>query len=42
MKYMAVWSIHENNFKATIEQWATKNPQPSASPTRLTVTCRQP
>jgi hypothetical protein len=26
MKYMVVWSIHEDNFKDTIERWATDNP----------------
>jgi hypothetical protein len=28
MKYMVVWSIHEDNFKETLERWATQNPQP--------------
>ena len=30
MKYMAVWSIAEGNFKATVERFATANPQPPA------------
>jgi len=28
MKYMVVWSISEDNFKETIERFATENPQP--------------
>jgi hypothetical protein len=27
MKYMVVWSIHEDNFNDSIERWATDNPK---------------
>jgi len=35
VKYMVVWSIDENNFKETIERWATDNPQPPEGVTMI-------
>lgn len=35
MKYMVVWSISEDKFNATVERWATQNPQPPAGVTML-------